>query len=482
MKNYQNINNERKLDAVFKKHGAVFKKYGAVFCLLMIIFLLWGGVLFSQPIDKIVAVIDEAIILDSDIKNQYDYYLKNGQKDDGTLRCTVFENMLTSKLLLAKAKLDSLVVSDEQVEGELNRRVDYMIAQMGSQAEFEKFNKKTLLETKLELRPKIKEQLLVEQQKNKIFNNIKITPKDIKEFYQSLPDDSLPFLPSEVEIKQILIKPKPTAEAKKEAKEKLENIRKQILDGETELATQAKLYSDDPSSAKQGGLLPPFGHGQMTPEFEEFAFSMNVGDLSPVFETPYGYHILSVLEKTTETVKASHILIRPQITKGDENKTIEELKNIRDMVLRDSITFEKAAQKYSQDPQSKDNGGTVTNQKGESNIPLDQLDAGLYFTIDPMGAGEISEPKEFISPQLGPDKYFQILYLKKRTLPHKANLKEDYPKFHQVTTQAKQAEALDEWFQNAKKQVFIEIKDQSCSQALENWKWGGYFGLFLIFT
>jgi peptidyl-prolyl cis-trans isomerase SurA len=422
----------------------------------------------AQVLDKIVAIIDESIILESEIEEQYQYLVsKQGQKDDGTLRCTIFEGLLTNKLLLAKAQLDSLTVSPDQTEGEIDRRLSMMVMQFGGEKAFEKHYGKTLVEFRSELRPKIEEQLLIEQQKSKILANVKVTPREVEQFYRKIPKDSLPFLPSEVEVKHIIIKPKPSTESKNEARERLEAIRAEIVSGKQEFGIAAKTFSEDPGSAKQNGLLGEFGRGQMVPEFEEVAFGLNPGEISTVFETTFGYHIIQLLEKNETQIKAAHILIRPKINIEDEKPAIEKLTAIRRQILKDSITFEQAAGKYSDDIRSKDNGGQITTSQGENRIPLDQLDADLFFKIDTMKVGQLSEVLEVIHPQDG--KCFQLILLKNKTQPHQANLKQDYQKFYNAAMQARQAEVLEEWFQTAKKQVYIEIKDNSCAQALQNW-------------
>ena len=434
------------------------------------LYFLFTSFLNAQTLDKILAVVDEEIILESDLENQVNYLKKMGEKDeDGTLRCFVFENMLTSKLLLAKARLDSLKVSDEQIENELNRRLNLFIMQSGGEAEFEKMMGKSILQFKIELRPKIKEQLLIEQQKNKITENVQVTPKEIRQFFNQIPPDSLPFLPAEVEVYQIVIVPKPSEESKEKAKAKLKNIKNQILAGSS-FEDMAKFYSEDIESARLGGSLGEFKKGQMVPEFEEVVFSLKEGEISEVFETQYGFHIVKLHKMMGDRAKASHILITPEKTPEDDEKALKKLQAIL-QEIKDSTKFEVAAAKYSDDPQTKMFGGLIINpQTGEPRIPIDQLDPEIYLTIDKMKEGEISEPKEFYSknPKIG--KAYHIVYLKKKYPPHVSNLETDYTKFKQAALEAKKLEVMEKWFQKAKEQVFIDIKDPSCSQALENWK------------
>lgn len=440
-------------------------------CLLLLFVLtICHSGLMGQSIDQIWAVLDEEVILQSDIERQYDYYLKNGKKDDGTLKCTIFENLLSSKLLLAKAKIDSLTVSENQVEEELNQRVNSILRQLGgSTEELERIYGKTIIELKIELRPDIKDQMMVEEMKKKIFAKNEITPKEVKEYFNSIPKDSLPFLPAEVEMSHIVLKPKASEKAQQEAKEKLDKLRQRILNKEIKFEDAAALNSMDYASAKDGGSLGKFGKGQMVPEFEEVVYNMQVGQVSKVFQSPFGYHIIRLEGRNLDEIEARHILIRPEISSADEKICIEKLRRIRNAVKRDSIKFASAAELNSDDPYTKNNGGRVTAPGGDFRVPLDKLDADLYLKIDNMKEGEISEPLEMISTQGDFSKSWHIIWLQKRTAPHKANLKDDYQKFAQTAKQSKQNEILNNWFIKTKKQVFIEIKPNECAQSLQNW-------------
>ncbi len=420
----------------------------------------------SQVADRVMAVVDNEIILLSDIEGQYGYMTKNGQKDDGTLRCTCFENQLMQKLLLTKAKQDSLKLSDDQVESEVKRRMEQMAAQLGSMQELEKMYRKSQVEVKIDLRISIRDQLLADQMRQKVFNEIVATPKEVKEFFNKIPKDSLPYLPAEVELSHIMLKPVSSAASKEEAKKKLQEVRQQIQSGEMKFEQMARYYGMDGTS-QNDGFLGEFGRGMMAPEFEEIVYTLNEGQVSDVFETPFGYHIAKLHKKLGDRVTASHILIIPKILPADEKLTMDKLNRIRKRMLSDSLVFEVAASEYSEDKRTKDNGGIFLSNSGETRIPLDQLDADLYFEIDNMKVGQISEPVEY--KQQGEGKAFHIVKLRSRIPPHRATLKEDYQKFHNATIQAKQVNALEKWVKKARQQVYIEIKDNDCSQALQNW-------------
>lgn len=444
--------------------------FGKYFILFVTFFYVQTYSLRAQVADRILAIVDKEVILESDLESQVEYLKKTEEIDDEhAIRCLVFENLLTNKLLLAKARLDSLKVSDEQVENEVNRRLSILVMQAGGESNFEQITKKSVLQFKIELRPKILEQMLIEQQKSKITENIKVTPKEVQVFFEQIPKDSLPYLPAEVEAYKIIVYPKASEESKQAAKLKIQDIRKQILGGSS-FEDLAKFYSQDYESAKQGGYLGEFKKGQMVPEFEEVAFSLKENEISEVFETSYGYHIIKLHKILGDHCKASHILIVPEKGPQDEQKALERLKQIRQEIM-DSLKFEVAASRYSEDAQSKMYGGMILNPStGEPRVPIDQLDPEIYLTIDKMKEGDISEPKEFLPKNPSLSKGYQIIYLKKIYPPHKASLENDYGKFKQLTLQNKQMEALEKWFKKAKEQVYIEIKDSSCKQALENWQ------------
>lgn len=445
--------------------GISIKKAGAALLLLAAA----ATQLHAQSLDRIVAVIDEGIITEYDVESNYRALRSEGYKDDGTLRCRVFEKLLTEKLLLAKAKNDSLTVGDDQIENELARRLDVIVATMRSEREVEAVYGKTVLELKQELRPEISDQLLVDQMRGKILGDAAVTPKEVKDFFKAVPEDSLPFFNAEVEISHIVIKPTPSLANKKKAKERLTELREQILAGKITFEEAAKKYSMDRGSAEEGGELPPFGRKQMVTEFEEEAYNMEEGHICDVFETKFGYHIIRLDQRLGDRISCRHILIRPAVDREDEARAFARLSDIRSYILSDSLTFATAAARYSDDQRTKDLGGSITADGTDRRIPMSKLDGELYLEIDGMKEGEISTPTTFIMQEGEMVKAFRIVILHKKWPPHKANLKDDYYRFQAAALSAKNDELLEEWFQKARKQIHIEIKFPECEQALENW-------------
>jgi peptidyl-prolyl cis-trans isomerase SurA len=447
-------------------------KPAAILRFALVCIALWSGLgtrLHAQELDKIISIVGDDVVLKSDIENQYAYFVANGQVDDGTMRCQILEKLIIEKLLLNKARQDSLVVSDDQVESELGRKLQYFIQGYGSVAKLEEEYKKPLIEIKADLWPEIKDQLLIEKMREQVISKVVITPREVKKFFNAFPADSLPYLPAEVELFHLVKKPIASAASKKEAKARLESLREQILRGEGAFQDLAKRNSTDPGSARLGGDLGEFSRGRMVPAFEEVAFKLKEGEISSVFESEFGFHIMQVYKRVGDLVSARHILISPTVTYEDELRAESELQKISDFIAdNDTLSFERAAKEYTDDEASKACGGCIKNpQTGETRVPLDLLDADFYLKVDEMNEGEVTKPMEWISPDN--KKVYHILYLKKRIPPHIASLEADYQKIQSAALQAKQATELERWMVSARKNIFIEIKDPDCREVLINW-------------
>lgn len=424
----------------------------------------------AQQMDRIVAVVDEEVVLQSEVQEQYNYLLNAGQRDDGTLFCRVMENMLMEKLLLARARIDSLVVSDDQVDGELNRRIEMMIRRVGSQEALEAQLSQSVVQLKLEQRPAVREQLLIEQMRGNIFSGITVTPSEVREFYAQIPRDSLPLLPAEVEISQIVIKPMASDSNKAAARRKLAGILAEIRGGSITFEEAARRYSQDRGSAEQSGSLGEVSRTDVVPEFAEAVFNLQPNQISDVFESPFGYHIALLHRRVGDKVSCSHILIKPVIDGADEARARQRLIDLRTRIEAGELTFEAAARDFSDDRRTKDGGGMLTDPVSDSyRIPLDQLDADMYLKIDGMQAGQISEPLEMLYQDIELVRAYQLVWLRRRIPPHRASLETDYEKFYNAAKQAKQAEFLESWLQRARRQIYVQIKENNCQQELTSW-------------
>jgi peptidyl-prolyl cis-trans isomerase SurA len=299
----------------------------------------------------------------------------------------------------------------------------------------------------------------------KIYGNIKTTPSDVRVFYDDIPKDSLPYFNAEIELSQIVIKPKASQEAKDYALYKANQLRDEILKG-GDFAIKAKLNSEDPGSKKEGGDLGFITRGEMVQEFEAGAFKLKEGEVSEVIETQFGYHVIQCLERKGERIHVRHILITAPITSIDEQSAIRMLDSISNMINSGALTFEEAVKEYSEDDQSKSNRGDIINQNsGTSYFEMSELDGSLLFSMSDLKKGQLSQ----VSPFEAPDgkKAFRIIRIKSESEPHVANLKQDYSKIQNACKQAKQQEALVKWIQEKRGDAYIMIDEeyQSCDNS-----------------
>lgn len=423
----------------------------------------------AQPknADKIVAILGENIILNSDVDGQYAQYIAQGAKDNGDLKCQILESLLSQKMLQNQAKVDSLEISEQQVEDELNRRVKYFISQIGSQDKLEQFIGKSILEFKDELREDVRAVIMAQNMQQEITRKITVTPNEIKKFYEEIPRDSLPFFNKEVQVGVITKKPKISAKAKQEAKDKLEALRARVANGE-DFATLAILYSQD-GSAKSGGELGFVGRGELVKAFEAVAFKLRPGELSAIVETEFGFHIVQLIERRGEQVNVRHILIKVNYDYADMLAAKHELDSVYNLILTNQMTFADAAMKFSDDESTKHSGGMMLNpQDGSTKIPTDQLDPSIFFQIDNMKVGDVSMPSAYKTPT-GEQAYRLVKFIAK-TEPHKANLTDDYIKIQQAALTSKQNKEVEKWFSKKRTQTYIRINEEfSSCEKLQPW-------------
>ncbi len=413
----------------------------------------------GKVIDQVIAVVGGNIILESEVEAQYMQYKMeygNVSSQSDEIKCSLFETMLYQKLLLNQAELDSVEVSDAQVEQEMDRRLRHYISMIGSPEKFEEYYQKSIIEFKEELREQVRELIRVEDVQRTITANVTVTPSEVRSFFRKIPSDSLPLINSEVEMAQVVKLPPINYEETEKVKNKLREFRLRVINGET-FATLAILYSEDPGSAKNGGELGLFGRGEMFPAFEAAAFTLKSGEVSDIVETEAGYHILQLIERRGEYVNVRHILIRPKVSPLDLAKAKIELDSIAELIEKGEYTFEEAVQKFSDDP-SKNNGGLLINpMTGTSLFDSDQMDPKVFFVVDKLEVGDISAPVQF-QTQDGKDAY-RILYLKSRTDPHKANLKQDWDKIHDWALEEKKQETIGEWISEKSENTYVKINN-----------------------
>jgi len=416
---------------------------------------------YCQPkvLDGIIAVVGSSPILQSEVEAKRVQAKMDSIKFE---KCTALEDLLYQKLLLAQAIKDSVEVTDEQVEEELDRRLRYYINQFGSIKAFEEFYGKSMEKFKEEFRDELKEVLLVQKMQMKVTDGITISPSEVKSFFDAIPKDSIPLINAQIEVGHIVKKPKINPELKKYAKEKLESIRKDIISGTKDFATAAILYSEDPGSASKGGLYEHMQRGSFLSEFDAVAFRMKEKEVSEVFETDYGYHILMVDARRGEEIDVRHILIIPQPSPEDMVKAKTFLDSIADLVRKDSISLTEAASRFSDDEETKLSGGLIANPyTGSTKFEMDQLsqiDPNLIFTIDKLKTGELSAIT--LTQTRDGKQAYHVLYVKSRTEPHRANMKDDYQLIQDEALAEKKNKAVNDWIKKKLTTTYVHVSDE----------------------
>ncbi len=411
----------------------------------------------QKPVaDKIIAIVGNEIILKSDIEKKLANFPKDSI-DEEQKACKLLANSIQKKLLLTKAKADSVPLKSQRVENELDRRIAFFKQKVGSKRKLEKYYNKNISEIKEEMRQPIRELLLTEKTKKQIVSDVKVSPKEVKQYFRNLPPDSIPYFNTKVQLGHIVRKPKPTQKAKNKARKKIKRLRERIVEEGESFDNLAILYSDDESSATNGGDLGMRNKNSLNDKLAAKALNLQKGKVSEVIKTEKGYHIVKLLDRKGDRIHLKHILIEPDITPKARENTRQFLDSIANLIRKDSISFEKAAYKFSEDEQTKNNGGMIVNkQTGSNKIPLKQINSEMFFNIDTLDVGSIS--KTIPMNYNGIQNAYRILYLKSRTPPHRANLKQDYPRIRRMAEQKAKKEAFRKWLKQYADKTYIKLK------------------------
>lgn len=420
-------------------------------------------------VDKVVGVVGGDIILYSDVEMQYQQMSSEGDLPPDA-RCMIFDQLLLEKLFVNQARIDSVIISEEEVEAELDNRLSYFISLLGSQQALEEYYGKSVVAIKNDFREDIRKQLLADRMQQQVMANVTVTPKDVKEFFASIPKDSLPFFNAEVELGEIIMFPKVSLEAKDAAFQKLSDIRSKIVDEGFDFGIQARIHSEDPGSGSEGGDLGFIGRGQTVPEFEAAAYKLKEGEISPVVETEYGFHILKMLEKKGEMVHLAHILIAPEITLDDMERTVKTLDSVRNLLLSDTMDYKRAVKLFSEDEFSKNSGGLMTNPNtGSPWYELPELEGKVALALKDVEVGGFTEVLTFESQGSGKTG-FRILHLLAEREPHKADLSRDYEKIQNAALNQKKQEKLIDWVIDKKDKTYIFIADDfKACESIDKW-------------
>jgi peptidyl-prolyl cis-trans isomerase SurA len=444
--------------------------------ILSISFCLLSITCFAQPngkvVNKVVAQVGDNIILLSDIENQKLQAVQAGVETTREMECAILEELMMGELLVNQAKLDSLVVSDEQVDAEMENRLRIIESKIGSRQKLEEFYGKTINQIKEEFREQIKDKILAQEMQQKIVADVTVTPKEVAEFFKSLPKDSIPYINMKLSFQQIVNYPSITKADKLRAFNELKEIRESIVVGGKSFETQARINSDDPGSAPLGGKIEA-SRGMMVPQFEATVFKLKVGEISEIIETTYGYHIIKLVTRKGDDYVVQHILKMPEFSPDAINQSAIKMDSCYLLLKENKITWDDAVIRFSNDDLTKQNKGIITNPiTGDQTWDmedLNQVDQQIYLLTDAMEKGD------YTSPNLYVDIYerkqgIRIVRLMERYQPHVANLKDDYSLIKSAAENDKKQRIITEWTNSKIGNAYIRIDKQfSGCEFKSNW-------------
>ena len=424
---------------------------------------------YTQIVDEIIAVVGNEVVLSSDIETQYLQYLSQGYTDSEEVRCQIIEDVLYQKLLVHQAKLDSTDVSEDDVNQELDSRLNSFISQLGSEEALEEYFKKSTSELKIEFYEIIYNQLLTQRMQSSITSSVSITPEEVKLFFQEMKKSSdIPVMPTTLEISQIIKIPEITLDEKSRIRKKLISFRDRIKNGE-DFTVLATLYSDDTESAKNGGELGFVGRGALVPEFESAAFSLKGDQISEVIETQFGYHIIQLIERRGETVNVRHILLKPKVSSASLLEAKTQLEKVENLMKSEEITFEEAARFHSDDV-SKNNGGLLINpQTGSSLFTVEELPLNIRYSAERMNEGDVSSISQFVMDD--GKKAYRIIKITRKLEEHSANLIDDFSLINDAALNEKKQQKISEWVDKNITTTYIRFDyDYNNCDVLKKWK------------
>ncbi len=418
--------------------------------------------------EKIVGIVGDKIILKSDITNAIMDAKRQGQEIPADAECIIIQQALAQKALVLQAEKDSIPISDEEIEALLDNQIRGFINAYGSKEALEQIAGRTIYQLKEDFRQPFRERKLAEGMRNKIVENVKITPNEVKNYFDKIPKDSLPFYESELEIGEIIVYPKASRDIEKLAIDELNEFKRQVESGSRKFENLAKLYTDDPGSKETGGLYNiNRNEKQWDPAFLSAAFRLKEGQISPVIKSKFGYHIIKMESRAGDDAVVRHILKIPQVTQDEIDEAIKRYDSVRSRLIAGTITFGEAVQKYGDDENRAFTGGMRQCRSG-SYCTIDELDKDIVLVLQNLKVGEYSQPTAFTDERAR--KGVRIVYLKTRTEPHRENLKDDYNRVAQRALEIKKEETMEKWFQKMIPTYYIMIDpDYRACTILGSW-------------
>ena len=420
--------------------------------------------------DKIIAIVGDRIILQSEITNAISDMKRQGQQVPDNAKCAVLDQALVSKVLMMQAMKDSLPVSEDEIEAELDQRVRYFVNMYGSKEALETMAGKSVYQIKDDARESVRENKLAQAMQQKIVGSVKVTPAEVKAYFDRIPKDTLPFFEAEYQIGQIVMYPKASRDMETYVVGELMNYKRQVENKTATFEMLAKRYSEDPGSKDRGGQYQ-INRADKTwdPAFVAAAFRLKEGQISNPFKSKFGYHIVQLVERNGDEAIVRHILRVPPVNAEEIAEAKQKMDSVRNLLVKGSIDFNTAAGKFSDDESAKFAGPFLTNRAGESWVSIDEMDKSIVTELDKLKIGEYSQPISFADPQSG-KKGVRLVYLKEKSEPHRMNLKDDYNRISNAALEEKKFKVLDSWMTTHMNAHYIKLDEEaaSCPQ-LSKW-------------
>ena len=446
------------------------------YCLLILVSLCFSLLISAQNgttkkvvADKILAVVGDKIILKSDIDNSLIDMQRQGIQIPPNGRCMALEQAMGIKALVLQAQKDSLPVTEEEVETEIDNQIRYFVSQYGSKEELERQANKTVYQLKEDFKESFRDRKLAQAMRNKIVEEIKITPNEVKAYFDKIPPDSLTLYESAVVLNQLVIYPKANRDAEQYCIDRLKEYKEQAESGKKDFKTLANLYTMDPGSKENGGQYEISRNSkELDPTWLAKAFTLKEGQISNPFKTKFGWHILQLVNRSGDEATVRHILLIPQVTSIEMKQVYDKLDSVRSILVSGKMQFGEGVAKYSDDIGSKFSGGQISGRDGSTSLTIDQLDKDMVLMMKNLKVGAYSKPTEFTDEQ--GKKGLRIVFLKTRTDPHRENLKDDYNRVAQRALEEKKNDAIEKWFNKRIPTYFIRIDPeyQACDE-MKKW-------------
>lgn len=416
----------------------------------------------NKVIDEVVWVVGDEAILKSDVEGERLNAQYEGRKFDGDPYCIIPEELAVQKLFMHQAELDSVIVSEQEVLGELERRTNWLIDQIGSKEKMEEYYNKTYTQIREMLRENIRSGMTVEKMQQKIMGDIRIVPADVRRYFSGLPQDSIPYVPTQVEVQIVTLEPKIPQEEIDRVKKALRDYTEQVTEGKIAFSTLARLYSEDEGSRRRGGELGFMGRGELVPEFANVAFNLQSPDkISKIVESEFGFHIIQLIEKRGDRINTRHILLKPKVEEKDMEAAIMRLDSVAKDIRNAKFSFDEAATYISQDKDTRNNHGLMANPKsGTARFEMQdlaQVSQEVAKTIEGLNVGEVSEPFTMINAK--GKEICAIVKLKARIDGHKATITEDYQRLKSIVQAKLGEEKIQKWIKDKQKSTYVRINE-----------------------